>query len=435
MKHWLRSVFDFLTTWGGAILLIVAGFWLAYQYVEPAPPDTLRMATGDPEGAYHRFAKRYRELLGREGVTLELLPTAGSVANLGMLVRSEDPVDVALVQGGVVTEGLDDRLASLGSLFYEPIWLFHGSDWEPGRLTELLGKRVGIGAEGSGTRALALALLSANGVEAGNTELVASNAKSGAEALLAGELDALFIIASPTASIVQRLAADPSVDIMGFERADAYVRRYRYITKLDLPEGSLSLAENRPASDITLLAVTANLVARKDLHPALVDLLLQVASEVHSGPGIFEDQGEFPSPRYLVLPLDGDAARFYRYGPPFLQRYLPFWAANLVDRLKIMLLPLVALLIPLMRVTPPVYRWRIRSRVYRWYKELQRIDPGRGKIPPDGEAIEERLQALERLEHEVNRVRVPLSYADELYHLRMHMDLVRRDLEVLRQWD
>lgn len=435
MTHWLRSVFDFLTTWGGAILLIAAGFWLAYQYVEPAPPDTLRMATGDPDSAYHQFAMRYQSLLARDGVTLELLPSAGSVANLELLTRSEDPVDVAFVQGGVDTEGLEDQLASLGSLYYEPIWLFHRSEWQPRRLTGLRGKRVGIGVEGSGTRAVALVLLSANGIDPGDAVLVASNAKTGAEALLAGELDALFVIASPLASIVQRLAADPSVEIMGFERADAYVRRYRNAAKVDLPEGSLSLADNRPARDITLLAVTANLVARKDLHPALVDLLLQVASEVHSGPGIFEDQGEFPSQRYLVLPLDEDAARFYRYGPPFLQRYLPFWAATLVDRLKIMLLPLVALLIPLMRATPPIYRWRIRSRVYRWYKELQRIDPGRGKIPPDGEAIEERLQALQRLENEVNRVRVPLSYADDLYHLRVHIDLVRRDLEALSQWD
>lgn len=435
MKHWLHSTFDFLTTWGGAILLVVAGFWLAYQYVEPAPPDTLSMATGDPDGAYHQFATRYRELLAREGVTLQLLPSAGSVANLELLTRPQAPVDVALVQGGVDTEGLDEQLASLGSLYYEPIWLFYRSQWQPQWLTELVGKRVGIGPEGSGTRALSLRLLRANGIEAGDAELVASSASAGADALLGGELDALFIIASPSASIVQRLAADPMVDIMSFERADAYVRRYRFVARLELPQGSLSLSQNRPDRDITLLAVTANLVARKDLHPALVDLLLQVAGEVHGGPGIFEHQGEFPSQRHLVLPLDEDAARFYRYGPPFLQRYLPFWAANLIDRLKIMLLPLVALLFPLMKITPPIYSWRIRSRVYRWYRELQRIDPGRGKIPPDGDAIEERLQALQRMEDEVNRVRVPLSYADDLYHLRMHIDLVRRDLETLRQWD
>lgn len=419
---------DAALVWGGGALLLVAGFWLTFQFVDPAPPDTIRMATGAPDGAYHRYAERYREPLAEQGVTLELVPSEGAVANLALLTRAEDPVDVAFVQGGVPVDGHAEDLASLGSLYYEPVWVFLGGGIEARTLGDLRGLRIGVGGGGSGTQALARALLDQNGIHDGNATLVEMDFQNGAAALAGQRIDALFVIAAPTAAVVRDLANRADVTIMSFDRADAYVRLNRYMSRLDLPEGVIDLAANRPERPLTLLAVTANLVARDDFHPALVDLMLQVVRQVHQTPGILEELGEFPTPRYAILPLDDDAERFYEHGPPFLQRYLPFWPANLLDRLKIMLLPLVALLLPLAKTMPPVYQWRIRSRVYRWYDDLQRLDPARAAAPPDRASMTERLQALDALEADVNRVQVPLSYTDELYHLRGHIELVRREL-------
>lgn len=423
---------DAALLWGGAAALVVAGFWLAYQFVEPAPPGTIRMATGRPDGAYHQFAERYRQPLKEQGIELELVPSQGAVENLELLTRDQNPVDLAFVQGGVDTTGLEDQLASLGSLYYEPIWVFHSIGIQPRTLKDLSGMRIGVGGAGSGTQAVARTLLAANGVGPAEASLVEIDFTGGAQALLRGDLDALFVIASPTAGVVRQLATDPQVAIMNFVRADAYVRLYRYTSRLDLPEGVVDLAANRPERDIELLSVTANMVVRRDFHPALVDLVLQIARQVHASPGILEAPEEFPTRDYAILPVDDDAARYYRYGPPFLQRYLPFWAANLVDRLKIMLLPLIALLIPLGRALPPVYQWRVRSRVYRWYDDLQALDPRRADVEPDVDSVESRLGALDELEADVNRVSVPLSYTDELYHLRSHIAMVRRDLESRR---
>lgn len=426
---------DAALVWGGAAALLVAGFWLAFQFVDPAPPSVIRMATGAPDGAYHRYAERYREPLEAQGITLELVPSEGAVANLDLLTREQDPVDLAFVQGGVPTQGLGEVLSSLGSLYFEPVWVFlrDAAVQAPRTLKDLQGLRIGIGGAGSGTQAVARTLLEANGIGAGRATLLEVDFQRGATALAAGDIDALFVIASPTAAIVHDLATRDGVSIMNFARADAYVRLYRFMSHLDLPEGVVDLAANRPPAPVSLLAVTANLVARNDFHPALTDLVLQVARQVHQAPGILEEADQFPSPRYAILPLDDDAERFYRYGPPFLQRYLPFWPANLLDRLKIMLLPLIALLFPLLKTMPPLYQWRIRSRVYRWYDDLQKLDPARAAQPPDAASLAARLQALDALESEVNQVQVPLSYTDELYHLRSHIELVRHGLEERRR--
>jgi TRAP-type uncharacterized transport system substrate-binding protein len=419
-----------MKTFGPAVLITLIGFVIAYQFVNPAPPDTIVIATGTEEGAYYLFARRYREQLAADGITLELRNSVGSVENLHLLEGAADPVDLAFVQGGVATAD-STALVSMGSLYYEPLWVFYRGEQDVTRLSELLGKRFAIGEEGSGTRAVALSLLKDYTFDAGADTLLALGGRAAAQALLNGEVDAALFVAAPDAPLIQELLYANTIRLMSFARSEAYARRYRFLSAITLPEGVIDFDANIPARDTRLLAPTANLVARRDFHPALVSLVLQAASRVHGDGDLFVPPGTFPAPRYLDLELDEDARRYYEHGPPFLQRYLPFWAASLVDRLKIMLVPLVTLLIPLFKIMPPAYRWQVRKKIYRWYRELQVLDI----VHPEAETaarLDEYLGRLDAIEDEVRKVAVPLSYADELYNLRLHLGLVRERLQGAR---
>lgn len=413
-EHW--KVF------GPAILLTLIGFVVAFQFVEPAPPRRISIATGNEQGAYHAFAQRYSEILARDGITLDLRTTTGSAANLALL-QGGDAVDVAFVQGGVGDPAMAPELTALASLYLEPLWVFHRAGVPVERLTALRGKRLAVGEEGSGTRAVALQLLADNGVAGQTATLLAMGGDEAAQALLSGSIDAAFYVSAPQAPVIQTLLTSEGVALMSFARSRAYTRAHRFLSQVTLPEGVVDFGANIPSSDISLLAPAANLVVR-DLHPALIVLLLQAAAEVHGAAGLFEDDGEFPSPSYLDFPLHPEARRYFRSGPPLLQRYLPFWAASLIDRLKVMLLPLVTLLIPLLKVVPPVYRWRVRSKIYRWYRELQ-VAEREAREERSPSHLADHLAALDRIEHEVGQLSVPLSYAEELYHLRLHIAHVR----------
>ena len=413
-----------LRAYGPATALVLIAFAVTLVYVEPAPPKRVVMATGTAGGAYNALAERYRIFLDQHGITLELRTTAGSVENLGLLESGE--VSVALVQGGIVGDTPPAGLHSLGSLFFEPLWLFHRQGLDLDRLTSVAGLRVAIGAEGSGTRALAERLLEENGVSE-QVETLPLAGTEAAEALLAGDIDALVMVSSASSTLVRQLVADANVQLASFARADAYERRYRYLSSLKLPEGTFDLAADRPERDVSLLAAAASLVGNDSLHPAVVDLLLQAASAVHGDGGVFAEHGQFPAAKFLDLPLSPDAERFYRYGPPFLQRFMPFWAATLVDRLKVMLLPLLVLMIPLFKIMPPLYQWRMRARIYRWYSELETVDDAVDDSP-DAERRAVLIADLDRIEHDLREVRVPLSFANQLYHLRQHLELVRARL-------
>ena len=413
-----------LKIWGPVALLVLAAFVVALQFIKPAPPKLVRIASGSPQGAYYHFAQAYARELAREGITLEVIPTAGSVENIRLLRQGE--VDAALVQGGIEDPGEGQALYSLGSLYYEPLWLFLRRNLAIERLGELAGRRVSVGAEGSGTRALVLRLLRENGLATDAPELQALGGAEAAEALLAGHLDAAFFVASPQAKLIQRLLADPRLRLFDFRRGEAYARRHHFLTTLLLPRGVVDLARDVPAQDLRLLAPAANLVVNEDAHPAINQLLLQAAKRVHREGDWFADPGQFPQPALLAYPLADEARRYYENGPPFLQRFLPFWAASLIDRLKVMLLPLIFMLLPLFKVMPPIYNWRMASRIYRWYDDLalleQRLD--RGEAEPS-----ELLEALEAIDREVRRIEVPLSYGDRLYDLREHIAFVRERLQ------
>ena len=404
---------------GPAALLVILAFVVAYQFIKPAPPDRVVMATGSAEGAYHAFAQRYAERLGREGIELELRTTAGSVENLALLQSGD--VELAFVQGGVDAGPDASPLTSLGSLYYEPLWLFVRRDEVVSSLRDLSERRVAVGAEGSGTRALASKLLQDNAVP--QSQWDSRGGSVAIAALKSGQLDAVFLVMSADSQLIGNLLRDTALRPVDFARADAYTRRYRFLNSVTLPEGAIDLASNIPDREVRLLAPTANLVSDPDLHPAVIDLLLQAASDVHRDGGWFEASNEFPMPDLLAFPLNKEAARYYEHGPPFLQRYLPFWAASLVDRLKVMLLPLLVLLFPLIKVMPPVYNWRMRARVYRWYDELEEAENAFCADPGDLPSL---LAELARIEDEVRRVQVPLSFTDRLYHLRQHIEMVRR---------
>ncbi len=411
-----------LKIYGPAALLVIAAFVLAYQFIQPAPPKHVVMATGEPAGAYHQFAKRYAEYLDREGITLELRPTAGTVENIDLLKRGE--VSVAFVQGGVGERVTSPQLLSLGSVYYEPLWLFHRRELVVDRLGDLRNSKVAVGAVGSGTRSLATRLLQDNGVSDESLWLGYSGEKA-ALALMEGRVDAAFFVISAESPLIEKLLYHPDIAVADFKRADAYRRRYAYLSSLVLPEGVVDLADNIPEQRVRLLAATANLVVHPELHPAVSDLLLQAASDIHQSGGWFEGQDTFPMPKLLAYPLGKEADRYYEHGPPFLQRYLPFWAASLIDRLKVMLLPLLVLLFPLIKVMPPIYTWRMRARVYRWYDELEQAEAA---LDSDRNDVDWVMRELDRIEHEVKHIKVPLSFTDQLYHLRQHIELVRRQV-------
>ena len=411
-----------------ALVIAILGFVFVYYFVDPLPPRRISIGCGPPEGANFKFAQTYREILSREGITLDLKNTAGSAENLKLLGAESGGVDIAFVQGSMKSLVPDTELVSLGSLFFEPLWIFHRKGLALQRLPDLKGLRLAVGEEGSGTKILAKRLLELNGVNAQNTRGFTYGYQKAADMLLSGEVDAAFFVSTHRASYVINLIDSKSVKLMGIERAEAYALLYHFLYVLKVPEGAIDFEANIPARDLSLVAPTTELVARPDLHPALITLLLEAAEIVHESGGDFEREGEFPTPKYLDFKLSPEAERFYKFGPPFLQRYLPFWVAILVSRITILLLPFVVVVLPIFKLMPLIYRWRMRSRIYRWYSKLRAFDPERHK-DEEAERLREYEVKLERIEEKVSNISVPLAFSEELFQLRMHIDLLRRKLK------
>jgi TRAP transporter TAXI family solute receptor len=409
------------------VLVTIIALIVAFQFVGPAPPKHIVLGSGSAEGSYHTFGKAYSEILAREAITLEVKATAGSAENIELLEAESGGIDVAFVQGGTGALATSSNLLSLGSLYFEPMWFFHRADLSANVASEFKGTRIAVGRHGSGTRVLSMQVLELLGLASAPTVIVSEGGLKAAEMLLEGRVDGAFFVTSYRSPLIKMLVESREVRLAGVDRAKAFTTRYRYLSEVILPEGVIDLQENIPSRDISLLAPAAQLVVREDFHPALVDLLLQAAREIHEAGGMFETPGEFPSPRYLDFPLSKEARRFYRFGPPFLQRYLPFWVAIFLSRMKVMLLPLLALLYPLFKLMPPFYRWTMRSRIYRWYSELESYDPDIRK-DLKAERLDEYLTELDRIEGKVSKVSIPLSYSEELYAFRLHVDMLRKKL-------
>ncbi|MBL8485857.1 MAG: ABC transporter substrate-binding protein [Rhodocyclaceae bacterium] len=410
------------------LILLAAGFWLASRFIKPAPPDYMVLSSGGEGGAYQRFAASYKDVLARYGVRVVEKPSGGAQDNLKRLRDSGFEVDAAFLQGGIATPTEEDALFSLGAFYYEPLWVFVRGDWQrgpdPDRLIRLRGKRIAIGGAGSGTHHLAKELLEANGIDAGNSRLIETGGVGLADAFQKGEIDAALVVGPTQSATVWTLLYTPGVRLMSLGDADAYARRLPYLSRLVLPRGTVDLTADIPPRDLEMVAAVATVAIREDTHPALVDLLMIAAAEVHGGHGVFQRPGEFPRAQAVDFPLSKEADRFYKSGRPFLQRFLPFWAATLVDRLVVMLIPIVALLIPVMKVAPALYTWRVRSRIYRRYGELKFLE-AELEADPGRHGREEWLKRLEAIEADANRLPTPLAFADMLYTLRGHIALVR----------
>jgi TRAP transporter TAXI family solute receptor len=411
-----------------AFILIVSALAVTLLLMRPAPPKALTMATGSGDEAYHAFALQYRDILARDGVTVNLQPSAGAVDNLRRLADRSAEVDVAFVQGGVASTEPAEKLqglASLGSLYYQVLWVFYRGEREIDNLLPLAGKMIAIGREKSGTAALAMTLLESNGIARPPTTILKVGGQAAANLLISGGIDAAFFVADANTPVIQQLLRAQGLRLLSFARADAYTRQHFYLTKLVLPQGTIDLKQNLPARDVVLLGTTANLVVKDDLHPALAYLLLRAATQVHDAPSPFSALRQFPAPNDSELPLSREAARFYKSGPPLLQRYLPYWAANLVDRLLVLLVPALAVLFPAFKLLPPLYRWRMRSRIYRWYGKLKEIELELEDQRSEAE-LAEMLQRLDNIEGAVNHLDTPLAYFENRYAFRQHIDLVRQ---------
>ncbi len=466
---------DFIAQYWMVLLACAIALALGFKYVNPAPPNTIHISTGADEGAFTLYAERYKKVLAHDGVTLVLRPSSGAAQNLARLLDDSSGIHAGFLQGGMVSDGnspeIADKLVSLGSMYYEPLWVFvrvadplsvasaragsgSGSNSSanaagglhhnrtrahapgtvrgghapaatlPTKLTELKGRRIAAGVTGGGTSTLALRLLTPSGVSDTNSTLLPLSGANAAAALLEGRADAALFLTTLDTPHIQQLLATPGIALMNLDQADAMIRNFPFLHRLTLPHGSFDLERNIPAEDVQLLAPTVKLAARADLHPALVTLLLRATAEVHGNASLLQKEREFPLGSDTEIALSPDAARYYKSGPPFLQKYLPFWAATWVDRMFFILLPILAILIPVTRIAPAVYSWRIRAKVYHWYGELKflegqlRNNPAEAKLPGY-------LERLDWIEDQVNRIRLPLAFSNHVYFLREHIELVR----------
>jgi TRAP-type uncharacterized transport system substrate-binding protein len=394
-----------------------------------APPSTIIMTSGPKGSTFERNAEKYAKIVQQNGVTLKILPSEGSVDNIKRLADPSVKVDVGFVQGGVNKGIKTDNLVSLGSISYEPLFVFYRSRFGIERLSQLTGQHIAIGEVGSGTHTLSLALLAANGIESGGpTKLLEMDSDEAAKAILSGTVDVVFLMGdSVSTALIRQLLHTPGINLFDFSQADAYTRRLAYLNKITLPKGAIDVGKGTPVHDVFLLAPTIELIAREDLHPALSDLLLEAAQQVHSGPGLLRRKGEFPAPIEQEIRISNDASRFYKSGKGFLYRYLPFRLASLVNRIVVVLIPMIILLLPGMRVIPAIYKWRFKSRLFRWYRELMIIEQNLlTQMEPDKRR--KLLEKFDSIEEAVNRMKVSASFANQFYGLRGHIGFVRERL-------
>lgn len=421
-----------LAVWLAVIGVLLTIAWMALTVGNPLPARTLAMATG-PEGSGNAaLGLRYREVLRRSGIDLTLVPTPGGFANVERLSDPESDVTVALVEGGVTNHEASPQLVSLGGVALEPLWVFV-RDERPGTLADRLdGKRVSIEQEGSATRVLFRKLLELNAIPETSLHLRALSPDAGAEALLHGESDAAVMLTSWPSPAVRRLLGANGIALQGFPRADAYVALFPNFSKVVLPTGAGDLAANVPASDVPLLAVELNLIVRRSLHPALQYVLLEAAAEIHGRADVFSRAGRFPAPGTIDLPLSKQARTFYRSGEPFVYPYLPFWAAALVERLLIILIPLFAIVFPIANIGPRVYSYLNERRIFLFYRELQAVERLLETSRPEADT-DALVAALDDLDRRANHLKLPLAYSQRLFFLKSHIALARTEVARRRQ--
>ena len=433
IRFTLLSLRDLAVSAGPFLVLAVALLTTAYWWLDPNPPKRVTLATGPAQSAYEEFGKRYAALLARDGIEVALLPSEGSAANLQLL--REGRADLGFVQGGssetTAPEGAG--LESLGSLFIEPVWLFYREDAARrvnpqallSALPDLKGLRINVGTPGSGLPSLMAKLLESNRIDPGALQLSQLEQTPATVAFLGGELDAIVFASAPESLMVQMLLQTPGIKLMDFAQNEAYSRRFPFLSPALLPRGVVDLAANIPPQDVRLVAPTTTLLTRASTHPALLQLFALAGNEIHGSAGWFKRAREYPKLANSEGPVSAEAERSINNDKPFLQRYLPFWVANLVERMWLVMGIILAIMLPLSRIVPPLYEFRVRSRIFRWYGQLRDIE---NRID-DPDATAGLLDELGSLERRAEKISVPLSYASELYALRGNIGLVRKKLQ------
>ncbi|MDP3513441.1 MAG: TAXI family TRAP transporter solute-binding subunit [Sulfuritalea sp.] len=414
----------------GSILIVCLAVGAgAFLFLNTAAPRSLTISSGPAGSTFQRTAEKYQKILAREGVTLKILPSDGSTENLRRLADAGSGVDIGFVLGGAAGDKEFDQLMSLGSVSYQPLMIFYRGEKRE-LLSQFKGMRLNVGPAASGPHALALRLLKANGIVPGaDTMLDETDFEDPGKELREGRVDAVFLMGDSTASSVMRkLMRDGDVRLFSFVQTDAYVRRVRVLNKLLLPRGGLDLGQDLPPEDVYLVGPTVQLVARESLHPALSDLLLEAAREVHGSASLFRKRGEFPAAQEGDFRISADATRYYASGKSFLYGTFPFWLASLIARVLAFLVPVVLLLLPALKFAPMIYRWRIESRIYRWYQVLLELEREAFKPPVDAARRGELLHQLDHIETAVNRIVIPASFGDLFYGLRGHINFVRQSL-------
>ena len=420
------SMRDFVTSLGPFTFLVLIAMAAAYYFIDPAAPQHVVFSVGREDSEYREYATGYQIILARDNVALETRQSEGMLDNLQRLKDENSDIDVAFILDGLQEpqEQEEADIYSLGSIGYEPIWVFYRDKSPHNRLADFAGKKIAIGSNGSGTQILSTRLLAASGVNTFNATLVASGHDEAINSFTKSEVDVIFLIGQPDSAPIKKLLSMKGVRVVDFDQAEAYTRQFPFLHELVLPHGTLDLKHNIPATDLNLLATTTTLAIRDDLHPAIVSLLMKAITDMHDGPGLLHKKHSFPKDTEIDFELSPDAMRYYKSGAPFLQRYLPFWLATLFDRIFIVALPLFALLIPLSRTAPQIYRWRIKRRINHWYRELILLETQLRS----GKDFDEYLSKLEWIDEQVANVRIPLTFSDHSYVLKEHIDLVRRKI-------
>jgi TRAP-type uncharacterized transport system substrate-binding protein len=412
------------------ILIALVTVLIVFLFIHSAPPKTIIMTSGDDNSMFYRIADKYSKVLARNGVKLKIIKSEGSLENLERLSNPSYRVDIGFVQAGLAKSQKIDKLVSLGSVAYEPLFIFYRGTKSVELLSQFKGKRLAIGPEGSGTNYLAKALLAMNEIKpGGSTKLLEmDDEEAAAQDLLSGKVDAVFFMGdSASSQLIRKLLHEPGIRLVNFTQADAYTRRVGYLNKLVLPKGAIDFGENVPDHDIHLIAPSVELIARNDLHPALSDLLLEAAKEIHGRATLFQGRGEFPVPLEHEFRISDDASRFYKSGKSFLYRYFPFWMASLINRILVVFLPIVLILIPGLRVIPAIYQWGTKMRIYRWYRQLLALEQDM-IAGMDKNKQKELLARLDQIEQAVDNMKVPTSFAGQFYVLRGHVGFVRAKL-------
>lgn len=404
------------------LLLVIASFYFTSKFIEPSSKKEITIATGSIDGEYYKTALLYKDILEKQKVKVNIITSNGSIENIQLL--KDKKVDIAFVQNGI--DGLKNQhsLKAIASVNYEPLWIFYKNEnYTMDYIIQLISKKISVGKEGSGTKDLALKILNDNGIDDQNSQILSHSTQEAKELLLKGEIDAMFVVTSANSKIVKELLDNPNINLFSFKRAKAYSRKYSFLESIPLYEGTLDLYKNLPSQDVNLLTTTANLIVRDDFSDELTRLVLKEIKTIHNKKGLFEAQNQFPNIDNLTIEINEDASRYFTYGDTWLEKIFPYWIASNIDRLKILLIPLITLMIPLSKGFFPLYRWSIRSKIYKWYEEIQKIDLEVEDVK--NENLGKYLEKITALKKEIKaETKVPLSYMGEYYDLIMHLELI-----------